>query len=486
MRLAELLDPDMTSAADCADVDIAGLTADSREVAEGFLFAALAGTQTDGAAFIPQAVERGAAAILTARDTNVPEIGVPVLRGDDPRRLFALAAARFFDAQPETTVAVTGTNGKTSVAAFVRQIWAKLGLRAASLGTVGVVHPDGRWPLQHTTPDPVALHRMLRDLTEINVTHLCIEASSHGLAQARMDGMHLAAGAFTNISRDHLDYHSDFEDYFAQKMRLFRDLLDPGAGAVIHADGPESGRVIEIARENGLAVISVGENGDDLKLEQLQRIGLGQKLSIRSGDDTTDVILPLVGDFQADNALVAAGLVMSSGFEADRVLPCLEDLEGESGRLELVGRTGEGAAIFVDYAHTPDALANALAALRPYTDGKLVAVFGCGGDRDRGKRPQMGNIAAEQADVTYVTDDNPRTEDPAFIRAEIMAAAPGATEIGDRAEAIAEAIGTLSEGDVLLVAGKGHETGQTIGTETLPFSDQDVVRKVLEEGGHDG
>ena len=486
MRLAELLDPDMTSAENCADVDIAGLTADSREVADGFLFAALAGTQTDGAAFIPQAVERGAAAILTARDTKVPEIDVPVLRGDDPRRLFALAAARFFDAQPETSVAVTGTNGKTSVAAFVRQIWAKLGLRAASLGTVGVVHPDGRWPLLHTTPDPVALHRMLRDLTEINVTHLCIEASSHGLAQARMDGMHLAAGAFTNISRDHLDYHSDFEDYFAQKMRLFRDLLDPGAGAVIHADGPESGRVADIARENGLSVISVGENGDDLRLEQLQRVGLGQTLSIRCADRTMEVTLPLVGDFQAANALVAAGLVMATGFEADRVLPCLEDLEGESGRLELVGRTGEGAAIFVDYAHTPDALANALAALRPFTDGRLVAVFGCGGDRDRGKRPQMGKIAAKQADVAYVTDDNPRTEDPALIRSEIMAAAPDATEIGDRADAIAEAIGTLAEGDVLLVAGKGHETGQTIGTETIPFSDQDVVRQVLEDGGNDG
>lgn len=486
MRLTELLDPDMTPAENCPDIDIAGLTADSREVEEGFLFAALAGTRTDGAAFIAQAVERGAAAILTACDTTVAETGVPVLRGDNPRLLLALAAARFFHAQPETSVAVTGTNGKTSVAAFVRQIWSKLGLRAASLGTVGVVHPDGRWPLRHTTPDPVALHRMLRDLTGIDVTHLCIEASSHGLAQARMDGMRLAAGAFTNISRDHLDYHRDFEDYFAQKMRLFRDLLEPGAGAVIHAGGPEAGRVGQIARENGLSVVSVGDNGDDLRLEQLRRTGLGQTLGIRCMGRRTDVTLPLVGDFQAANALVAAGLVMATGFEACRVLPCLEDLEGESGRLELVGRTGRGAAVFVDYAHTPDALANALAALRPYTDGRLVAVFGCGGDRDRGKRPQMGRIATERADAAYVTDDNPRTEDPALIRSEIMAAASDATEIGDRADAIAQAIATLCGGDVLLVAGKGHETGQTVGMETIPFSDQEVVRGVLEDCGNDG
>ncbi len=486
MKLSELIDPGTPFAPGLENIEIAGLTADSREVEQGFLFAALAGTEADGARFVPQAVERGAGAILAARDAAVPDVDVPVLRDDNPRRAFALAAARYFGTQPETAVAVTGTNGKTSVAAFVRQIWSRLGMRAASLGTIGVVHPDGTWPLRHTTPDPVALHRVLRDLRDINVSHVCVEASSHGLAQARVDGVRLMAGAFTNISRDHLDYHDTFEDYFNQKARLFSELLEPGAGAVIFSDSPEAKQVIRIAGDHGLNVLTVGESGDALRLEGLEQSGLGQLMRIGFGGASVEVTLPLVGEFQASNALVAAGLAMATGFEPGQVLPCLQDLEGASGRLELVGRAANGAGVFVDYAHTPDALANALDALRPYAEGRLVTVFGCGGDRDRGKRPQMGRIAAERADVAYVTDDNPRTEDPAAIRAEIMAATPGGIEIGDRAEAIERAIEDLAAGDVLLVAGKGHETGQTIGTETIPFSDQGVVRSALGgENSHD-
>ena len=479
MKLSELFDPGANSAPHLEGIEITGLTADSREVEQGYLFAALAGTEADGARFVPQAVARGARAILAAHDAAVPEVEIPVLRDDNPRRLFALAAARYFGSQPETAVAVTGTNGKTSVAAFVRQIWSRLGMRAASLGTIGVVHPDGSWPLQHTTPDPVALHRILRDLSDIDVSHVCVEASSHGLAQARVDGVRLTAGAFTNISRDHLDYHDSFEDYFAQKARLFSELLEPGAGAVIFSDSPEADQVIRIARDHDLNLLTVGRSGDALRLEGLEQSGLGQLMRISFDGAEVEVTLPLVGDFQASNALVAAGLAMATGFEPGQVLPCLQDLEGACGRLELVGRTANGAAVFVDFAHTPDALANALDALRPYASGRLISVFGCGGDRDRGKRPQMGRIAAERADVAYVTDDNPRTEDPAAIRAEIMAATPGGIEVGDRADAIERAIEELKSGDVLLVAGKGHETGQTIGTETIPFSDQGVVRSAL-------
>ncbi len=458
-------------------VEITGLTADSREVAPGYLFAALPGTQVDGAKFIEDAIAAGAAAILGPK-TLPPGIGgnVPVLREDNPRKALALMAARFAGHQPETVVAVTGTNGKTSVASFVRQIWESMRLKAASMGTTGIIGPQGVQSLVHTTPEPVTLHEALNDLDRQRVTHLALEASSHGLQQNRLDGVSIVAGAFTNLTRDHLDYHANFDDYFAAKMRLFDDLLAPGAAAVINADISEAQHIIVRCREKGLRVFTTGQAGSDIKLISQEREGFGQKLAIYHDGETYDVHLPLVGAFQASNALVAAGLVIATGGAPDQAFAALGGLKGASGRFEMVAKSNCGAPIFVDYAHTPDALENALESLRPYADKRLVVVFGCGGDRDPGKRPQMGAIAAKGADVCYVTDDNPRKEDPAAIRAEIMAACPSGIEVDGRAEAIERAIGSLEAGDVLLVAGKGHETGQIIGDRTIPFSDHDAVR----------
>ena len=461
-------------------VEITGLTSDSRQVAPGFLFAALPGTQVDGARFIDDAIAAGAAAILGPKTLPPGVAGtVPVLRDENPRQALAVMAARFAGAQPETVVAVTGTNGKTSVAAFVRQIWQELGLKAASMGTIGIVGPSGETSLQHTTPEPVALHEMLRDLANEGVTHLAMEASSHGLQQNRLDGVKIAAGAFTNLTRDHLDYHSDFEDYFAAKMRLFNDLLAPGSTAVINADMPEAQRIVKACRARDLNVMTVGENGSVIKLTAQHRHGLGQRLTVQCRGSEYKVHLPLVGGFQASNALIAAGLVIAAGGGEDKVFAALENLQGARGRLDLVAEATSGAPIFVDYAHTPDALDNALQALLPYVTGRLAVVFGCGGDRDPGKRPEMGEVAARLADIAYVTDDNPRSEDPASIRAEIMAACPGGIEIGDRAEAIERAIGALEGGDVLLIAGKGHETGQIVGDKVIPFSDHEAVAGVL-------
>jgi len=459
------------------DAVIRGLTADSREVKPGWLFAALAGTRTDGARFIGDALAHGAAAVLTGEAVEVDAADeVAVVRAGEPRRLLALMAARFYGRQPETVVAVTGTNGKTSVVSFVRQIWAALGLQAASLGTVGLVTPQGQGPADHTTPDPVALQALMAQLADQGITHLALEASSHGLAQYRLDGLRLAAGAFTNLSRDHLDYHPTPQAYFAAKARLIEVLLPAGATAVLNADSEDAMRLELPARGRDLHVFTVGRKGEDLALMHQSRQGMGQDLTIAGRSGRYQVHVPLVGDFQASNALVAAGLVIASGGDEAATLKALDSLKGAKGRLELVARTHAGAGIFVDYAHTPDALATALKALRPYTAGRLVVVFGAGGDRDRGKRPQMGAVAAELADRAIVTDDNPRSEDPAAIRAAIMAACPGGIEIGDRATAIAQAIAGLDRGDVLLVAGKGHESGQIVGDRTIPFSDHEVVR----------
>jgi UDP-N-acetylmuramoyl-L-alanyl-D-glutamate--2,6-diaminopimelate ligase len=479
MELARLADQIIQRPNAWPAVDVAGLTADSREVRPGFLFAALPGTRADGSAFVAQALGKGAAAILAPTAAVLPQVAVPVLRHDSPRKALALMASRFYGGQPRTAVAITGTNGKTSVAAFVREIWDRLGHRAASIGTVGVVTREGARTLAHTTPEPVTLHRILKELADDGITHAALETSSHGLAQYRPDGVVFAAGAFTNISRDHLDYHASFEDYFAQKLRLFSEVLPKGASAVVFADSPESTRVVAVARDHGLDVVTVGRAGETIRLVDWARDGLAQRMTVSIDGRQMPVRLPLVGDFQAANALVAAGLALATGGEGEAVLAALGHLKGAAGRLELVGRTDDDAAVFVDYAHTPDALANALDALRPYATGRLVAVFGCGGDRDRGKRPQMGALAAAKADVAYVTDDNPRSEDPAAIRAEIMAATPGGIDIGDRAAAIAEAIAGLHAGDVLLVAGKGHETGQIVGDRVIPFSDQQVVRDCL-------
>lgn len=484
MKLGELAGAGHVLSEAASQVEITGLTADSREVGPGFLFAALPGTQMDGAAFIPQAIMAGAAAILITQGSEAAnDWSVPVVQDPDPRRCLALMAARFFERQPDTVVGVTGTNGKTSVVSFVRQLWQAMSLNAASLGTVGVETPAGPKPLVHTTPDPVWLHRVLSELADEGVTHLALEASSHGLQQRRLDGVRFSAAAFTNISRDHLDYHATFEDYLHQKLRLFEVLLEEGAPVVIDTDSDGADRFRAAAEKKKLQVLTVGKTGETLRLIEARRDGFAQQLRIAHGDDSHDVVLPLVGNFQASNALVAAALCMACGATADEVLPLLADLKGARGRLDHAGTTRTGAPVFIDYAHTPDALANALAALRPYAKERLVVVFGCGGDRDKGKRPEMGQIACEHADMTYVTDDNPRNEEPATIRAEILKAAPGAIEIGDRRDAIETAVRELGSGDVLLVAGKGHETGQTAAGKTIPFSDHEAVATALERLG---
>ncbi len=459
---------------------VTGLTADSREVRPGYLFAALTGTQTDGARFIADAVARGATALLAGEGTEiVAPAGVTVIRDANPRRRLALMAARFFGRQPEIAAAITGTNGKTSVAAFLRQIWEASGLAAASIGTTGIHFRGEELPLQHTTPDPVFLHASLAELAARGATHLAFEASSHGLAQYRADGIALAAGAFTNISRDHLDYHPDFADYFRAKMRLFTELLAPGQPAIIDADSEAGREAAEIAQARGLRLITTGRGGDTLRLVASQREGFGQRLDIVHEGRTHQLLLPLAGDFQASNVLVALGLAIATGVSASDAFAAAEKLKGAKGRLELAGYVPSGGPVFVDYAHTPAALETAIAALRPYVAAKLHVVFGCGGDRDRGKRPQMGDIAARLADRVIVTDDNPRGEDPAAIRAEILAAAPGAMEIGDRKAAIAAAIDAMSAGDLLLVAGKGHETGQIVGHRVIPYSDHETVAALL-------
>jgi UDP-N-acetylmuramoyl-L-alanyl-D-glutamate--2,6-diaminopimelate ligase len=473
--LASLLGSDATAH---ADVQITGLTSDSRQVKPGYLFAAIAGGKQDGVSFIAQAFEKGAAAVLAA--SNVYGGAGVVAVADNPRRALARIAARFYGAQPETIVAVTGTNGKTSVAVFVRQIWAAMGFRAASLGTIGLVGPDGNAYSTHTTPDPVKLHELAAQLRTDHVKHLVIEASSHGLAQHRLDGLELTAGAFTNLTHDHLDYHGSMEDYFAAKMRLFSELLPQGASAVIDMDGPMSSRVEEICRKRELVVIGVGRAGKAITLLDVKQEGLEQHLLLRTHTGEHQITLPLAGNFQVSNALVAAGLVIAAGGDESQALHALQSLKGAPGRLDFVGYSSSGASVFVDYAHTPDALENALASLRPYAKRKLVVVFGCGGDRDKAKRPLMGAIAVKFADHAIVTDDNPRTEDAVSIRAAILAAAKGAEEIADRAEAIRLAITQLQAGDVLLVAGKGHEEGQMVGTHVLPFSDHAVVRAAIE------
>jgi UDP-N-acetylmuramoyl-L-alanyl-D-glutamate--2,6-diaminopimelate ligase len=470
------------------DLTISGLTADSRKIAPGMLFVALAGTKADGAGFIADAVARGAAAVAvsaaSAAQTGSAKsqpTSVPVLAVEDPRRFLALAAARFYGAQPKTMVAVTGTAGKTSVASFTRQIWAFAGHPAAMIGTTGVISPTRDEYGSLTTPDPVGLHQLLAELSDEGVTHAAMEASSHGLDQRRLDGVVLSAAGFTNLGRDHMDYHPTVEHYMAAKMRLFDTLLPKGAPAVIFADDEWSAEAIRVATASGHDVRSVGRNGSFLCLKRVEHFRHKQLAHIQVGTQIFEVDLPLAGDFQLANALVAAGLAMVTGVPATTAMAALAKLKGASGRLELVGHTKDGALAYVDYAHKPDALEKVLTAVRPFTTGRIVTVFGCGGDRDKGKRPIMGEIASRLSDLVIVTDDNPRSEVPETIRAEIMAAAPGATEIGDRAKAIHHAVSLLKAGDTLIVAGKGHEEGQTVGTVVLPFSDHAELRKALEE-----
>jgi UDP-N-acetylmuramoyl-L-alanyl-D-glutamate--2,6-diaminopimelate ligase len=485
MKLRELFGNDASMAPEAEATEVKGLAVDSRLVKPGDVFFALAGAKTDGARFVDAAVAAGAVAIVGDR----PPAGafpLPVVITPNPRRALALAAAKVFARQPPTIAAVTGTSGKTSVAAFTRQIWDKLGHVAASIGTIGLVSPARTVYGSLTTPDPIALHRQLDEIARDGVTHLAFEASSHGLDQYRLDGVRISAGGFTNLSRDHLDYHPDLAHYLAAKLRLFRDLLAPDGAAVVSADHDCSEQAIDVARARGLRLISVGAHGDGagegIRLVDVAVDGFAQKLELQHRGRSTSVRLPLVGAFQIENALVAAGLAIGTGSEAAAVFASLEGLEGAKGRLERVGER-EGAPIFVDYAHKPDALAKALQALRPYARRRLVVVFGAGGDRDAGKRPIMGAIATDNADSVIVTDDNPRSESPAAIRAAILNTAKGAREIGDRASAIRTAIAELEPGDVLLIAGKGHETGQIIGDRTLPFSDHEAVATALAPRG---
>jgi UDP-N-acetylmuramoyl-L-alanyl-D-glutamate--2,6-diaminopimelate ligase len=481
MRLLDLLDPDAQFDPRHGTRPISGICADSRTVKPGFLFAAVPGEKADGLGFVPAAISAGAVAILAERTPPVPlpdDIAVVIV--PQVRRALALAAARFYGRQPAVIAAVTGTSGKTSVASFTRQIWSALGLPAASIGTVGLVTPNEAHYGSLTTPDPVNLHATLARLAEDGITHLALEASSHGLDQHRLDGVRVAVASFTNITRDHLDYHLTFAAYLKAKLILFERLLSEDGIAVIDVDHDHAETFVAAATGRANRVLTVGRRGRDIRLVDCAIDGFSQTLQIDHEGASHRIRLPLVGAFQVDNALVAAGQAIATGCEPAAVFNELEGLKGAKGRLELVGHR-HGAPIFVDYAHKPDALAKAIEALRPYAQSRLIVVFGCGGDRDQGKRPLMGAIAAEKADRVIVTDDNPRSEEPAAIRAAILAAAPGAIEIGDRGEAIQHAIDKLEGGDVLLVAGKGHETGQTIAGRTLPFSDHEAIAAALRE-----
>lgn len=465
-------------------IDVVGITADSRKVKPGFVFAALQGVAKDGREYIDGAILAGAVAILT--DARPGEWSVPAIRADEPRLTLAHAAAAFYPTQPAVVAAVTGTNGKSSTVDFLRQIWSSMGRKAASMGTLGAIGPSGSVDLGHTTPDPVAIHATLDKLAREGVTHAAMEASSHGLSQYRLHGVKLAAGAFTNLTQDHLDYHHDFDDYRRAKMKLFTELLPKGAPAVLNADSSELEAFETAAREAGLKPFTVGWRGRDLRISEALPRGTGQDLVIQWGDDAANerkVHLPLIGEFQALNALCAAGIAMSLGDDVNAVLDGLTQLRGVHGRLELVGQTAAKAPVFVDYAHTPDGLNVLLRAARPHVRGKLIVVFGCGGDRDATKRPIMGDVARRLADEVIVTDDNPRSEDPTLIRAAIRKGAPDASEIGDRASAIHEGVKRLKAGDALLIAGKGHETGQIVKGVTIPFSDFDVAKAALDDVG---
>jgi UDP-N-acetylmuramoyl-L-alanyl-D-glutamate--2,6-diaminopimelate ligase len=469
---------DLFPLAEDGDTEITGMTADSRKVQPGFLFAALQGTASDGRKFVPQAVEAGAAAILS--DGGVEKVPVPHVIADEPRLALALAAKRFHASQPETVVAITGTNGKSSTVDFLRQIWTRAGLGAASMGTLGAIGPGGKIDVGHTTPDPVTIHETLRELVRQGVTHCAMEASSHGLEQFRLDGVDLAAVAFLNFTQDHLDYHATMEAYLEAKLRLFRQFGRQGMPAIVNADSDHRDVFEAAAKEAGLQIVSFGWRGEDLWIDEIMPRATGQVLTLFWRDvEHKPLELPLIGEFQALNALAAAAIALSLGLSFEQVADGLTHLQPVKGRLELVGKTPAGAGVFVDYAHTPDGLDVLLRAVRPHTAGRLKVIFGCGGDRDAKKRPIMGEIATRQADDVIVTDDNPRTEDAATIRKVVLAGAPGAREIGDRDVAIRTVIAELKKGDTLVIAGKGHETGQIVGKTIIPFSDQDTALSAL-------
>jgi UDP-N-acetylmuramoyl-L-alanyl-D-glutamate--2,6-diaminopimelate ligase len=465
------------------EVEITGLACDSRCVSTGDLFVALPGTRADGRAYLDEALKRGAGALLVPEGTATAGFAVPVAIAADPRRTLARIAARFSGAQPEVTVAVTGTNGKSSIVSFARQLWTGLGHAAASVGTLGVETASTSVPLALTTPDPIALHRVLAELARGGVDHAAIEASSHALAQRRVDGVRLAAAAFSNLTRDHFDYHGSEAAYLAAKASLFSEVLPEGAAAVLNADVPEYAALAAIARDRRLDLVDYGRKARRLRLVGREPLPDGQRLHLVLDGQEVRFASPLVGGFQAHNLLAAIGLVLATGASLEALLPLLPQVVGARGRMQLVSRLPNGAAVFVDYAHTPDALERVLEALREHCSGRLGVVFGAGGDRDPGKRPLMGAAAARLADRVWVTDDNPRSEEPAAIRAAVLSGCPGGIDAGDRAGAIATAVRALGPGDVLVVAGKGHETGQTIGGTTHPFDDAEVVREAAALAG---
>jgi UDP-N-acetylmuramoyl-L-alanyl-D-glutamate--2,6-diaminopimelate ligase len=458
-----------------SDSEVTGFAIDHRKVARGSVFGAFKGAVFNGEDFIGQAVDRGAVAVVARPEVEVER--VPLLADPEPRRLFAELAAKFYAPYPETVVAVTGTNGKTSTVEVTRQIWRMLGHRSASIGTLGVTTSDDQVKTGLTTPDIVTFLNNMAGLKRMGMTHVAYEASSHGLDQHRAEGVSLAAAAFTNFSRDHLDYHGTMEEYFEAKMRLFERLLPPGEPAVVWADDPKSEEVMERASAAGHELLTVGRKGRAIRLVEQTPTALGQTLMLEHAGKAYRLALPLIGAYQASNVLTAAGLVLATGGEWNATFSAMQRVSPVRGRLERAVISRAGVPVYIDYAHTPDALEAAIAALRAHVEGRLITVFGAGGDRDQGKRPQMGVVASRLSDIVIVTDDNPRSEDPALIRSAIMAGASGAKEVPGRREAIAEAIRIARSGDIVLVAGKGHETGQIVGDRVLPFDDALVARE---------
>ncbi len=472
-----------------SDIEITGLTADSREVKPGFLFAAMPGNELDGATFIPDALSRGAAALLVASDVDISNFEVPCITDATPRRRFAELAASYYQRQPETIVAVTGTSGKSSIVGFIRQIWRAQGINAGSIGTLGAIAEKYYEKAPHTTPEPATLHHLLNQMAEHGVDHLALEASSHGIDQARLDGVRIKAALFTNLSRDHLDYHHDTEDYFSAKAQLFDRLLPEGGCAIANIDSGYAEQLHSIAqarRHRWLTYGRMGKDKPDVGFEVLDRRPNGQLLWVDVLGEKRELLLPLVGEFQAENVMAAVAAVVALGLKPVVALDSLKTISGTKGRLELVAMRMNGGRIYVDYAHKPEAIRTALAALRPFTKGRLIIVFGCGGDRDQGKRPLMAKAAAKGSDFVIVTDDNPRSEDASKIRRQTLIGAPKAQEIGDRGDAIRTACRMLGADDVLLIAGKGHETGQEIAGRILPFDDAAQVRLAIQEIDGDG
>lgn len=469
------------------ELNITGITADSRDVRKGFLFAALRGQKQDGRQFISQAIQDGAIVILAEEGTTLPTdidtSHVLLITDKNIRRRFAIMTANFYKAQPKTIVGVTGTNGKTSTVHFAQQLWQLLGNKSVSLGTLGVHGYRFKLPGKMTSPDPVRLHAALADVEAAGVTHLAMECSSHGLDQSRMDGVRMTAAAFTNLTRDHLDYHGSMDEYAKAKARLFSNVLMPGGTAVINADAPYADMMIDAAKARGQRVITFGDKGYDIKLKSQEPNALGQDIVLEVLGKDYEFHLPLIGLFQAYNVMCALGLVMAEFVDkrdkVEELVNLLPHLKGVSGRVELIEGHPKQAAVYVDYAHTPDALEQVLSAIRPHTQNRIITVFGCGGDRDKGKRPLMAEAATKLSDVVIVTDDNPRSENPDQIRADVMVKAPKALNIGDRKVAIAKAIELAQTGDVVIIAGKGHEQGQTIGDQTYPFDDRDEARKAI-------